>query len=154
QTHLGCLPATLAMSGAALLLLVPRLRAWVGLPPRPALPRGPLIAAAALLALVWAPPVVEQLSPGGGNLAHIAGFSAYFGGAHPAGEPLGAVGAAAAGWLLGLREARAALALLPIVVALAVAHAGARRSGRALPGALSLVTLAGLAAALLSAARV
>jgi hypothetical protein len=154
QTHLGCLPAALAVAGAAGVLLVPRVRTWAGLPPRPPLARGPFAAAALILAVMWAPPVVEQLSTGGGNLAHIVGFSAYFGETHPAGETLAAVGAASAGWLVGAREGASGLAIMVVVVALAVAHGGARRRGRALPAALALVTFAALAAGLLSAARV
>jgi len=154
ETHLGCLPAALALSAAAFGLLVPRVRALAGLPPRPPLARGPLVAAALVLAVMWTPPVVEQLSTGGGNLAHIVGFSAYFGEAHPAGDTLAAVGAATVGWLVGAGEAAAGVGLVLVVAALAVAHGGARRSGLALPAALSLVTLAGLAAGLVSAARV
>jgi hypothetical protein len=154
QTHLGCLPAALTLAAAAGLLLMPRVRALAGLAPRPPLSRAALLITALVLAVMWAPPIVEQLSAGGGNLAHIVGFTTYFGEAHPPREVLAAVGAATAGWMAGAREGSSAAGFVLVVIALAVAHGGARVSGRAFPAALSLVTFAGLGAALLSAARV
>jgi len=154
QTHLGCLPASLAVAGAAGLLLVPRVRALAGLPPRPRLARGGLVVTALVLAVLWAPPVLEQLSPEGGNLAHIVGFSTYFGESHPAREALAAAGAAIVGWVVAAGPSASMAGLALVVVALAVAHAGARLGRAPFPAALSLVTFAGVGAAILSAARV
>lgn len=154
QTHLGCLPATVAIALAAGLLVIPPIRESAGLPARGRMERGPLVLAALLAAVVWAPPVIEQLSPQGGNLAHILGFSALPDERHSAGEALAAAGSATAGWLFGLRGTGAAWLLLLAVVLLSLAHLFARRTRQGFAAALSLITLAGLAAAVLSAARV
>jgi hypothetical protein len=154
QTHLGCLPATAALAIAAALLFVPRLRALAGLPPAGPWPRRPLLLALLAAAVMWAPPLVEQLRPGGGNLAHIVGFSLYSTDRHAAGEALAATGAAVAGWMFGLHDTAAIAVLLLVVLALAGACAAARRTGQAFAIATSLVTLAGIAAAVLSSARV
>jgi hypothetical protein len=154
QTHLGCLPATVAVFLAAAILLVPPIRVAAGLPPRARISRAPLVLAIVLAAVVWAPPLIEQLSPEGGNLAHIVGFSSLPDERHTAAEALTAAGAAIMGWLFGVRGTAGAALLALGVVVLSVAHAAARRTRQAFAGALSLVTLAGVAAAVLSAARV
>ena len=153
QTHLGCLPATVAAGLAALVLLVPRARSAAGLPPPPALRRGWLILTALVLAVLWAPPLVEQLRPDGGNLGHIVSFVARRGEGHPAGEALATAGAAIAGWLFRARDSSARAVLVLVVVALASAHGAARHARQPFAAALSLVTFAGVAAAVLSAAR-
>lgn len=154
QTHLGCLPATAALACATALLFVPRIRSAAGLPRPERWPRRPLLLALLVAAVMWAPPVVEQLRPGGGNLAHIVGFTVHSTDRHAAGEALAATGAAVVGWLFGAHEAAAVALLLLVVVALAVAHGAARRAGHAFAIATSLVTFAGVAAAILSSARV
>lgn len=154
QTHLGCLPALAAIAVVTAVLLWPRLRAIAGLPPRVPLVRRPLAVAAVIFAMVWAPALVEQLRPDGGNLAHILGFSSQPGGGHSPAEALEAAGMAIAGWLLGAREGAAAALLALLIVALAVAHGAARRARSGFPAALSLLVFAGTAAATVSAARV
>jgi hypothetical protein len=154
QTHLGCLPATIAAFLAAAILLVPPVRISAGLPPPGGMKRAPLVLAIVIAAVLWAPPVIEQLSPDGGNLAHILGFSSLPDQRHTAGEALEAAGSAIVGWLFGARGRASAALLVASVIALSVAHAAARRTGQAFAAALSLVTLAGVAAAVLSAARV
>jgi iduronate 2-sulfatase len=154
QTHLGCLPATLALGLAAGALRLARVRRAAGLPALERAPRAPLIAAAAIAVVLWALPIVEQLRPDGGNLAHILGFSSLPGEGHPAFEALAAAGAAVVGWLAGAHDASAAALLGLVVASLALAHGAARRTRQAFPAALALVTFAGVAAAILSAARV
>jgi len=154
QTHLGCLPATVACGLAAFALRVPAVRRAAGLPGLAPQSRRPVAVAAAIAALMWAPPLVEQFRAGGGNLSHILAFSARAGEGHGAGETLAAAGAASAGWLVRAQGPSAAAILGLVVVALAVAHAAARRTRQAFPAALSLVTFAGVAAAILSTARV
>jgi hypothetical protein len=154
QTHLGVLPAAVAVGLAAALLQVPPLRRAAGLPPRGASAYRSILLAAAIAAVLWAPPVYEQLSPEGGNLSHIVGFSSLPDERHSAGEALTASGAAIVGWMVGAREGVAAGLLVVLVAALAVAHGAARVTRQAFPAALSLVTFAGVAAALVSATRV
>lgn len=154
QTHLGCLPAMVATFLAAAVLLIPPVRAAGGLPPRGRMKRAPLVLAVVLAAVLWAPPVIEQLSPEGGNLAHIVGFSLLPDERHTAGAALAAAGAAMLGWLFGLRGTAGVALLAAGVIALSVAHGAARRTRQGFAAALSLVTLAGVAAAVLSAARV
>jgi hypothetical protein len=154
QTHLGTLPAALALALAAATLLVPRVRRAAGLPPRGKMERRPLLLALALAALLWTPPLLEQLSPQGGNLSHILGFSSLPDDRHSAGEALVASGTAIVGWLVGARDGFAAGLLVVVVMALAVAHGAGRVTRQAFPVALSLVTFAGIAAAVLSAMRV
>lgn len=154
QTHLGCAPATVVAGLAALALRLSPVRRAAGIAPLAPASRRPLLLATALAAIAWAPPVVEQLRPDGGNLSHILGFSRWAGEGHGAAEALAAVGSAAAGWLVRAQGASAAGLLGAFLVVLAVAHGAARRTRQAFPAALSLVTLAGLGAALLSAARI
>jgi hypothetical protein len=154
QSHLGCLPAVAFVAAAAFFLLVPPVRESAGLPPLSRMERGPLIRAALVAAVLWAPPVIEQLSPQGGNLAHIVGFSALPDERHTAAEALAASGSATIGWLFGWRGTAASWLLAPTAVLLCFAHFAARRTRLAFAAALSLLTLAGLAAAVLSAARV
>jgi len=116
--------------------------------------RRPVLLALAVAALLWTPPLLEQLSPQGGNLSHILGFSSLPDDRHSAGEALVASGAATLGWLMGARDGFAAGLLVVVVMALAVAHGAGRVTRQAFPVALSLVTFAGIAAALLSAMRV
>ncbi|HUG52781.1 MAG TPA: hypothetical protein VMR21_04245, partial [Vicinamibacteria bacterium] len=154
QTHVGCLPAALVVVASAAVLLLPAVRRWTGLPPVPPLARGPLLLSAALAGVLWAAPIVEQLRAGGGNLGHIAAFSARSGAEHAPGEVLGAAGAAAVGWMVGARGAGAAGLLLVVAVVLAGAHLLARRAGHGFAATLGLLTFAGLAAAVFSTARV
>jgi hypothetical protein len=154
QSHLGCLPAIVCIGLAALFLLIPPVRESAGLPSLERMDRGPLVMAALLAAVVWAPPIIEQLSPQGGNLAHILGFSALPDERHTAAEALAGTGAAVIGWLFGVRGPAAAWLLAPVAALLCLAHGAARRTGQGFAGALSLLTLAGLAASVLSAARV
>jgi hypothetical protein len=154
QTHLGVLPAVMAIGLTAAFLLIPPVRETAGLPPRGRMERGPLVAAVLLAAVVWAPPVIEQLSPQGGNLAHILGFSALSDERHTVAEALATVGTATAGWLFSLRGTAAAWLLVLAAVLLMVGHGAARRTRQPFAAALSLITLAGYAAAVLSVARV
>ena len=154
QTHLGVLPAAAAVALAAGLLHVPPVRRVAGLPPVGTPAHRSVLLAVAVAALVWAPPILEQLSPEGGNLSHILGFSSLPDERHSAGEALVASGAAIVGWLVGARAGVAAGLLVVLVLALAVAHGAARVTRQAFPAALSLVTFAGVAAAILSATRV
>jgi hypothetical protein len=154
QTHLGCLPATAALALATALLRVPRIRSLAGLAPTTSWPRRSLLLAAAIGAGLWALPVFEQLRPGGGNLGHIVGFSSQSSGDHAPAEALAATGTAVVGWLFGVRDAASIALLALVVLGLAVAYAVARRARQDFAGALSLVTLAGVAAAILSSARV
>jgi hypothetical protein len=154
QTHLGVLPATVVVALAAALLHVPPLRRAAGLPPAGPAPRGSLILAAALVAVAWTPPLLEQLSPEGGNLSHIFGFSSLPDERHSAGDALAASGTAIVGWVVGARDVVATGLLVVLVVALAVAHGAARVTRQSFAAALSLVTFAGIAAAIMSAARV
>ena len=101
--------------------------------------------------ILWTPPILEQLSPEGGNLSHILGFSSLPDERHSAAEALVASGAAIVGWVVGAREGVAAGLLVVLVMLLAVAHGAARVTRQAFPAALSLVTFAGIAAAILSA---
>jgi hypothetical protein len=154
QTHLGVLPAAAAVALAAALLHVPPVRRAAGLPPVEATAPRSILLAVILAAVVWAPPLLEQISPAGGNLSHILGFSSLPDERHSAGEALVASGAAIVGWLIGAREGVAAGLLVVLVFALAAAHGAARVTRQAFPAALSLVTFAGVAAAIVSAARV
>jgi len=154
QTHVGSVPALLAIALASGALLARGVREVAGLPPAPPVSRGPVVLAALLAAALWAPPLVEQFRPDGGNLGHILAFSMRPDEPHRLGAVLGAAGTAMVGWMVGARDSAAASLLLVVVVALAAAHAGARRRVQAFPAALSLVTLAAVAAAVLSAARV
>jgi hypothetical protein len=154
QTHVGVLPTAVAVALAAGLLLVPPVRRLAGLPPVGKAPTAPILLAVVLAAVLWTPPVLEQLSPEGGNLSHIFGFSSLPDERHSAGEALVASGAAIVGWMIRAREGVAAGLLVVLVMALAVAHGAGRVTRQAFPVALSLVTLAGIAAAVLSATRV
>ena len=154
QTHLGVLPAAAVVALAAGLLHVPPVRRAAGLPPLVTSAHRPILLAVALAAVVWTPPILEQLSPEGGNLSHIVGFSSLPDERHSAGEAVVASGAAIVGWVIGAREGVAAGLLVVLVLALAAAHGAARATRQAFPAALSLLTFAGVAAALLSAARV
>src|SRR4029078_13198301 len=69
-------------------------------------------------------------------------------------EALVASGVAIVGWMVGAREGVATGLLVVLVAALAVAHGVARVNRQPFPAALSLVTFAGIAAAIVSAARV
>ena len=154
QTHLGALPAAVAIGLAAALLHVPLVRRAAGLPPAGPAAHWSLLLATVLVAVVWTPPLLEQLSPEGGNLSHIFGFSSLPGERHSAGEAIVASGAAIVGWMVGAREGVATGLLVVLVAALAVAHGAARVNRQPFPAALSLVTFAGIAAAIVSAARV
>ena len=154
QTHLGVLPAAVAVALAALLLLVPPVRRATGLPPLGKVPTAPILLALFLAAVLWTPPVLEQLRPDGGNLSHIVGFSSLPDERHSAGEAVVASGAAIVGWMVGARDGVAAGLLVVLVMALAVAHGTGRVTRQAFPVALSLVTFAGIATAVLSATRV
>ena len=83
QTHLGVLPAAAAIALAAGLLHVPPVRRAAGLPPLGTSAHRSILLAVALAAIVWAPPILEQLSPEGGNLSHILGFSSLPDERHP-----------------------------------------------------------------------
>jgi hypothetical protein len=135
-------------------LHVPPVRRAAGLPAVGATAHRSILLAAVVAAVVWAPPVLEQISPAGGNLSHILGFSSLPDERHSAGEALVASGAAIVGWLIGARDGVAAGLLVVLVLGLAAAHGAARVTRQAFPAALSLVTFAGIAAAIVSAARV
>jgi hypothetical protein len=154
QTHLGVVPAVAAVALAAASLFVPPIRRAAGLPPLAAVQPRVILFALALAAVFWTPPLLEQLSPEGGNLSHILGFSSLPDERHSAAEALVASGAAIVGWMVGAREGVAAGLLAVLVMVLAVAHGAARVTRQAFPAALSLVTFAGIAAAILSASRV
>jgi hypothetical protein len=154
QTHLGVLPAAVAVALAAVLLLLPPVRRAAGLPPVGKAPTAPILLALILAAVLWTPPILEQLSPEGGNLSHIFGFSSLPDERHSAGEALVASGAAIVGWLVGARDGVAVGLLVVLVMALAAAHGAGRVTRQAFPVALSLVTFAGVATAVLSATRV
>ena len=154
QTHLGVLPTAAAVALAAALLHAAPIRRAAGLPPIAATAHRWILLAVVLAAVVWTPPLLEQISPAGGNLSHIFGFSSLPDERHSAGEALVASGAAIVGWMAGAREGVAAGLLVVLVLGLAVAHGAARVTRQAFAAALSLVTFAGIAAAILSATRV
>jgi hypothetical protein len=155
QTHLGTLPVLLATFGLLALSRVPPVRRLWGLPevaPARSLRLATAVAAIAAAAL-WALPLVEQLSKGGGNLSAIVRFtrtSAAEG--HSLPDALAAVVRNAFGFVVG-SGAHAGLAAGAIVLAVAVAFLAARVR-HPFSAALGAIALVGLAAAVVASLRV
>ncbi len=160
QAHGASWPALLALGLAALVTCAPRARVWAGLPPLLPGRRGPAWVCAALAAgVLWAPPLIEQLSPRGGNLGHLLRLGARGAGEHGLADALAAVSHGMASFAvpaLGpqpLASPRAGLARLVAGLLLAgavFAYLRARRGRDAFAVALALLSLIGLAAALLA----
>jgi hypothetical protein len=96
--------------------------------------------------------VIEQLTPAGGNLGHIVGFTREAGGGHPIGEALDALARHATGFL-GAPEGRPALALGALTATLVAGHLAARRRSGSV-AVLALLDLLAIGVAVLAASRI
>ncbi len=155
QTHLGCVPVLAASALLALLARFRRVRHLLGLPALHPDPRGRASAVLAIVlgALLWTPPLLEQLAPGGGNLGRIAGFAAGSGQDHGAREAVAAVAANALSFVTpGGTAALAGLGVLMLVVV--AAYVMGRRHHRATVTALSATVLVAVAASAVAAQRI
>ncbi len=159
QAHVGCAPVTAAVAAAALAAAaVPGLRRALRVPP--AAPKTwvrPILLAVALLAVLWALPLAEQLEAEGGNLGRIIEVSRQPPPRHPSlGDAAQALAENAAAFLMGSAGSPAggrrlfALLAVTLVAALGVAWQSRSAVGVVLP----LVTLVGMAAAVYSATRI
>jgi len=159
QSHVGCAPVTASVASAALAAAaVPGVRGALRLPPAApkAWIRSGLIAAAVLVVL-WALPLAEQLDPEGGNLGRILEVSRQEPPRHPSlPDAARALSENAAGFLMGSAGSpatgRRLFALLgaALVAALGLAWRSRSAAGVALP----FVTLVGMAAAVYAATRI
>jgi SAM-dependent methyltransferase/drug/metabolite transporter (DMT)-like permease len=159
QTHLGTGPTVVALLGVALFLWLrtrepgarvsPRAVAWT----------------AGILAVFWAPPLVEQLRDSPGNLRLVLDFFRAHHEAHPFGEIADSVtrllGALPLSFVTVLvpstsdgRGIGAGLFALALVALLPLAAASARRRGRTFAAALGILSCVGVACAFLSALKI
>jgi hypothetical protein len=159
QTHVGCAPVTLALATASLAIAVaPPIRRALRIPSVP--PRAwlrPGLAACIVAGVLWALPLAEERDPAGGNLSRILEVSRRDPSRHPSWS--GAVQALAenaAPFLMGSDPTPEGSRGLFLVLAggLGAALVLARRAGSAMGVALSMVTLAGMAAAVYSTTRI
>jgi hypothetical protein len=155
QTHLGTVPALGAAFALAALSRVSALRRLGGQPPLvlEAREHRAWAAAFAVTAALWALPLAEQFSKGGGNLTAIAQFTRTGAGeGHPLPEALDAVARYAFAMVVGSGP-HAGLAAGLLVLAIAAAFVVSRHR-QPFAAALAAVSLAGLAAAVVASMRV
>ena len=161
QTHLGYLPVIGAVSAAALWERS-RSVSFASDSPRT---RRPLALTAALLLVLWIPPVVEQLKGSPGNLTQIARFFSRHGASHTFAEiagavvgPLGAVPMQLAKLVIPStsdeRFLGAGFLSLLLVALLPAARASASRRGDAEGRALSTVAIVSFVVALWSVLKI
>ena len=159
QTHLGTGPTVVALFGAALLLWK-RTRE-----PGARVPRRAAAWTACILAIFWAPPLVEQLRDSPGNLSLVLAFVRAHHEAHPFGEiadpvtrQLGALPLSLATILVPSTSDRrgigTSLFALALVALLPLAAAFSRRRGRTFAAALGILSCVGVACAFLSALKI
>ncbi len=162
QTHVGSAPVAIALTLLALALRGhTRIRGLAGLPPaaRNGAPAA-LVGAGVILLVLWAPPLVEQLSGNGGNLGRLVAVAHEQRGKHDLSEVVGMVAQGVASGLMRDVAPRArdaaqgfALALFlgtVVVLALIGAHLIARRRHDTFVGSLSILCLAGILVTLLA----
>jgi SAM-dependent methyltransferase/drug/metabolite transporter (DMT)-like permease len=159
QTHLGTGPTVVALLGVALFLWL-RTRE-----PDARVPRRAAAWTAGILAVFWAPPLVEQLRGSPGNLRLALDFFRAHHEAHPFGEIadsvtrlLGALPLSFATVLVPStsdgRGIGAGLFALALVALLPLAAASARRRGQTFAAALGILSCVGVACAFLSALKI
>jgi hypothetical protein len=159
QTHVGTGPTVVALAGAALLLWN-RTRA-----PGARISRRAAAWTACILAVFWAPPLVEQLRNSPGNLRLVVAFFRAHHEAHPFGEIadsvtrlLGALPLSLATILVPSTSDRrgigAGLFALALVALLPLAAASSRRRGRTFATALGTLSFVGVACAFFSALKI
>ncbi len=163
QTHLGTAPLLLASGLAAGLCHVPRLRRMAGLPPAPPVSSRSLALAGLLLALLWSPPVIEQLTSQHGNLERIAEFVGRDRPGHPLAEAAAAISQGASHFLIGgwvgrpSREVPAAwcqILTATLILSAGAVYGLARRRRHGPAAALSLMVLLGAGVSLAAATRI
>ena len=165
QTHVMYIPVVLAAVAAAVIIRFFSRSIERSGSKRSAAPWW--IAAGIILALMWAPPVIEEISNSPGNISSLVSFFTEQGGEE--GDlipPLLAVAGAAAGPALRIPEAlglgqfpvalqAAAIALLALLLALSAwAWLRERKNGNRFNAALLILSWTGFAAALWSATRI
>ena len=159
QTHLGTGPTVVALLGAALFL---RNRTRT---PDARISRREAAWTACVLAIFWAPPVIEQVRDSPGNLRLVFDFFRARHEGHPFGEIadsvtrlLGALPLSFATILVPSTSDRkgigAGLFALALVALLPLAVAFARRRGRTFAAALGVLSCVGVACAFLSALKI
>jgi hypothetical protein len=159
QTYLGTGPTVVALTGAALLLWK-RTRE-----PGARVPRRAAAWTACILAIFWAPPLVEQLRDSPGNLRLVLAFFRAHHEAHPFGEIadpvtrlLGALPLSFATILVPSTSDRrgigAGLFAVTLVALLPLAAASSRRRGRTFAAALGILSCVGVACAFLSTLKI
>lgn len=159
QTHVGCAPVTLALAATSLAIAAaPPLRRALGIPPvARARWLRPGLAACIVAGVLWGLPLAEELDPAGGNLSRILEISRRDPPRHPSwSDAARALAENAAPFLMGSDPTPAGSRGIFLVLAggLGAALIFARRAGSAMGVALSVVTLAGMAAAVYSTTRI